>query len=70
MKVREFCSLECPSPKTISSIGGVHQLLGLHDYGFAAVARDSLVSLPDNQGTNRMGASFDTPSGRRLVSHS
>ncbi|CAN6458323.1 unnamed protein product [Victoria cruziana] len=59
--------LECPSPKTISSIGGVHQLLGLHDYGFAAVARDSLVSLPDNRGTNRMGASFDTPSGRRLL---
>lgn len=62
-----FCSLESISPKTISTIGGIHQMLGLHEYGFAAVARDSIQCLPVCDGTNKVGASFDTPCGRRLV---
>ncbi|KAH7568297.1 hypothetical protein JRO89_XS07G0273000 [Xanthoceras sorbifolium] len=59
--------LEGPSPKTISSIGGLHQMLGLHEYGLVAVARDSVQSLPECDSTNKIGASFETSSGRRLV---
>ena len=42
-------------------------MLGLHEYGFAAAPRDSIVCLPECDSTNRIGASFETPSGRRLV---
>ncbi|TXG48852.1 hypothetical protein EZV62_024727 [Acer yangbiense] len=59
--------LDGPCPKTISSIGGLHQMLGLHEYGFVAVARDSVQSLPEFDSTNKFGASFETPCGRRLV---
>lgn len=62
-----ICSSEGPSPKTISNIGGLHQMVGLHEYGFAAVARDSIQCLPECGSTNKTGASFETPCGRRLV---
>ncbi|TXG53459.1 hypothetical protein EZV62_022628 [Acer yangbiense] len=55
------------TPKTISSIGGLHQMLGLREYGFVVVARDSVRSLPEFDSTNRFGASFETPCGRRWV---
>lgn len=42
-------------------------MLGLHEYGFAAVPRDSIVCLPECDSTNKIGASFETPSGRRLI---
>ncbi|KAL5993289.1 hypothetical protein ACLOJK_014213 [Asimina triloba] len=58
---------DCPSPKTISKIGGLHQMVDLHEYGFVAAARDCITSLPVYESTNKFGASFDTPSGRRLV---
>lgn len=44
-------------------------MVGLHDHFFIASARDSLESLPESDGTNKLGASFETPSGRRLVLH-
>uniref|UniRef100_A0A0A0LMD8 tRNA-guanine(15) transglycosylase-like domain-containing protein n=1 Tax=Cucumis sativus TaxID=3659 RepID=A0A0A0LMD8_CUCSA len=59
--------LEGPSSKTISNIGGLQHLLGLHEYGFAAVARDSVQSLPECDATNKFGASFETTCGRRLI---
>ncbi|KAL6316199.1 hypothetical protein AAG906_017746 [Vitis piasezkii] len=59
--------LEGISSKTISNIGGLHQMLGLHEYGFAAVPRDSIVCLPECDSTNKIGASFETPCGRRLI---
>ncbi|KAJ0086047.1 hypothetical protein Patl1_07620 [Pistacia atlantica] len=59
--------LEGPSPKTISTIGGLHQMLGLHEYGYAAVPRDSIQCLPECSSTNKMGASFETPCGRSLI---
>lgn len=62
-----ICSLEGLSMKTISKIGGLHQLLGLHEYGFAAVPRDSIQCLPEANSTNKIGASFETPCGRLLV---
>ncbi|KAB1210932.1 Queuine tRNA-ribosyltransferase subunit QTRTD1 [Morella rubra] len=55
------------SPKAISSIGGLHHMLGLHDYGLAAVARDSIQCLPECNSTNKLGASFETPCGRLLI---
>lgn len=55
------------SPKTISNIGGLHQMLGLHDYALAAVARDSIQCLPECNSTNKIGASFETPCGRLLI---
>lgn len=42
-------------------------MLGLPDYGFAAVARDSMQSIPEYSSTNRIGASFETRVGRLLV---
>ncbi|KAL3507004.1 hypothetical protein ACH5RR_032386 [Cinchona calisaya] len=59
--------LEGISTKTISNIGGVHQMLGLHQHIFAAVPRDSIISLPEHDSTNKAGASFETPGGRRLI---
>lgn len=62
-----FCSLEGLPTKTISKIGGLHQLLSLHEYGIAAVIRDSVSCLPEAVGSTRLGASFETPCGRLLV---
>lgn len=59
--------LEGLSPKTISKIGGLHKMLGLHDYGFVAVPRDSILCLPECDSSNKLGASFETPFGRHLV---
>ena len=42
-------------------------MLGLHDYGLAAVSRDSIQCLPEYNSTNKVGASFETPCGRLLV---
>lgn len=42
-------------------------MLGLHECIFVAVPRDSIESLPESEGTNKLGASFETPRGRRLV---
>ncbi|PPR86710.1 hypothetical protein GOBAR_AA33981 [Gossypium barbadense] len=60
-------SLEGLSMKTISKIGGLHQLLGLHDHCFVAVPRDSIQCLPEANSTNKIGASFETPCGRLLI---
>ncbi|XP_012446402.1 uncharacterized protein LOC105769963 [Gossypium raimondii] len=59
--------LEGLSMKTISKIGGLHQLLGLHDHCFVAVPRDSIQCLPEASSTNKIGASFETPCGRLLI---
>ncbi|XXG86955.1 hypothetical protein AAC387_Pa11g1758 [Persea americana] len=59
--------LECPSATTISNIGGLHQMVGLHEHCFVAAPRDSILGLPDFEGTNKLGASFETTGGRRLV---
>uniref|UniRef100_A0A3Q7J588 Queuine tRNA-ribosyltransferase accessory subunit 2 n=1 Tax=Solanum lycopersicum TaxID=4081 RepID=A0A3Q7J588_SOLLC len=67
------CNLEDPdllegiSLKAISNIGGLHPLLGLHDHIMVAVPRDSIISIPDHDSTNRIGASFETPCGRMLI---
>lgn len=45
-------------------------MLGLHQYGFAAVARDSIQCLPESKGATKHGASFETPCGRLLVNFS
>ncbi|MBA0754123.1 hypothetical protein Gogos_005471, partial [Gossypium gossypioides] len=62
-----FHPLEGLSMKTISKIGGLHQLLGLHDHCFVAVPRDSIQCLPEANSTNKIGASFETPCGRLLI---
>ncbi|XP_078441553.1 uncharacterized protein LOC144711427 isoform X2 [Wolffia australiana] len=59
--------MECPPTRTISSIGGLRQMLGLPESFFVAVPRDCIESLPTIEGTNKLGASFETPSGRLLV---
>lgn len=62
-----LCSLDGISPRIMSNIGGLHQMLGLHEHILTAVPRDSITSLPEYESTNKTGASFDTPCGRRLV---
>ncbi|OEL30611.1 Queuine tRNA-ribosyltransferase subunit QTRTD1 [Dichanthelium oligosanthes] len=59
--------IEGPPLKTISNIGGLHRMLGLPDHILVAAAGDSIESLPSSEATNKFGASFETPSGRRLV---
>ncbi|GJM91669.1 hypothetical protein PR202_ga08068 [Eleusine coracana subsp. coracana] len=59
--------IEGPPSKTISSIGGLHHMLGLPNHILVAAAGDSIESLPSSDATNKFGASFETPSGRRLV---
>ncbi|XP_027355458.1 queuine tRNA-ribosyltransferase accessory subunit 2-like isoform X2 [Abrus precatorius] len=60
-------SLEGLASTTISKIGGLHQMLGLHQYGIIAVARDSIQCLPESKGATKFGASFETPCGRLLI---
>ncbi|CAA0838739.1 Unknown protein [Striga hermonthica] len=55
------------SLKTISDLGGLHKMVGLDEHAFVAVPRDSVISLPDYQSTNKIGASFETPCGRLLM---
>ncbi|KAG4975508.1 hypothetical protein AAZX31_13G001000 [Glycine max] len=59
--------LEGLASTTISKLGGLHQMLGLHQYGMAAVARDSIQCLPESKGATKLGASFETPCGRLLI---
>ncbi|PIA47135.1 hypothetical protein AQUCO_01400084v1 [Aquilegia coerulea] len=60
--------LECPSPKTISSMGGIHKMVGLKEnYSFVAAPRDSMLCLPVADSTNKFGASYESPCGRRLI---
>ncbi|KAM7279197.1 hypothetical protein ACFE04_006331 [Oxalis oulophora] len=59
--------LEGLSPKTISTIGGLHKLLGLPDYGFVAITRDSIQCLPEYNSASKLGASFETPCGRLQI---
>ncbi|KAF8028009.1 hypothetical protein BT93_E0808 [Corymbia citriodora subsp. variegata] len=59
--------LEGLSMQTISNLGGLHQMLGLHEYGLVAVPRDSIQCLPASEATNKFGASFETPCGRCLI---
>ncbi|KAI3872225.1 hypothetical protein MKW98_011717, partial [Papaver atlanticum] len=58
---------EGASRKTISNIGGLHELVGLQNYGFSASPRDSMVCLPVAETTNKFGAAFETPCGRLSV---
>lgn len=39
----------------------------LHNCVFVASARDSIECLPESTAANKLGASFETPGGRRLV---
>lgn len=45
-------------------------MVGLHESIFIASARDSIECLPESGSTNKFGASFETPSGRHLVTPS
>lgn len=42
-------------------------MLGLHEYGFGMILRDSIISFPEASSSNRSGASFETHCGRILV---
>lgn len=42
-------------------------MVGLHECGFVAVPRDSIVCFPESGATNKFGASFQTSCGRHLV---
>ncbi|KAG6422912.1 hypothetical protein SASPL_113294 [Salvia splendens] len=55
------------SLKVVSEMGGLHQMLGLKEHVFAANPADPILSVPDHQSSNKIGASFETPSGRFLI---
>ncbi|RZC73386.1 hypothetical protein C5167_048866, partial [Papaver somniferum] len=58
---------EGASRKTISNIGGLHELVGLQNHGFSASPRDSMVCLPVAETTNKFKAAFETPCGRLSI---
>lgn len=60
--------LDGPSASTLSTGGGLHSLVSLPEFAMAAIARDSIVCYADPDASNKLGASFQTPFGRRLVS--
>jgi queuine tRNA-ribosyltransferase subunit QTRTD1 len=62
-----FTSIEGPPSKTLSNIGGLHCMLGLPDHILVATAGEPIESLPSSEASNKFGASFETPSGRKLV---
>ncbi|XP_039125209.1 queuine tRNA-ribosyltransferase accessory subunit 2-like [Dioscorea cayenensis subsp. rotundata] len=59
---------DCPPPLSILNVGGLHQMLGLHDHVFVASPRDCVECLPESDSANKLGASFETPTGRRHIS--
>lgn len=67
LQVSPLHFLDGLSTKTISKLGGLHQLLGLPEYVLAAVPRDSIQCLPEADSSNKYGASFETHCGRRLI---
>jgi hypothetical protein len=62
-----LCSWECPSPSTVVALGGLHEMLSMPEYGFIAILRDSVSCISDAEGSNKFGASFETPFGNRMV---
>ena len=62
-----FCSIDGPSPKTLATVGGLHNLISLPDFAVVAIARDSIICYAEPDTSNKLGASFQTPFGRRLV---
>ncbi|RDX98315.1 hypothetical protein CR513_18782, partial [Mucuna pruriens] len=61
------CNLEGLASTTISKIGGLHQMLGLHQYGIVVVVKDSIQCLRESKGATKLGATFETPCGRLLI---
>ncbi|KAG0602409.1 hypothetical protein M758_10G012500 [Ceratodon purpureus] len=59
--------LESPNATTVAKAGGLHKLVSLTGFGMVAVARDSLMDESNGEGSSKMGASFETSSGRRVV---
>jgi len=67
MEISPLHFWECPSPSTVTAIGGVHGMLSMPEYGFIAIPRDSVMCIPNAEGSNKFGASFETPFGHRMV---
>ncbi|XP_024526711.1 queuine tRNA-ribosyltransferase accessory subunit 2 [Selaginella moellendorffii] len=59
--------LEGPPVSTIHEIGGGHKLLNLQGNALVSLSRDSIVSEPDGEGNTKLGAAFNTSSGRRVI---
>lgn len=67
MEISPLHFWECPSPSTVAAIGGVHGMLSMPEYGFIAIPRDSIMCIPVAEGSNKFGASFETPFGHRMA---
>jgi hypothetical protein len=44
-------------------------MLSMPEYGFIAIPRDSVMCIPNAEGSNKFGASFETPFGHRMVKY-
>lgn len=67
MQISPLHFWDCPSPSTVETIGGVHGMLSMPEYGFIAIPRDSVLCIPNPGGSNKFGASFETPFGNRMA---
>lgn len=61
-------SLDSPLSTIVAKAGGLHKLVSLTEFGMVAVARDSLMDESNPKASSKLGAAFETSSGRRIVS--
>lgn len=51
----------------MAKAGGLHKLVSLTGFGMVAVPRDSIMDESNGEAASKLGASFETSSGRRVV---
>jgi len=59
-------SLDHPLSTIVAKAGGIHKLVSLTGFGMIAVARDCVMD-ESGEASSKLGASFETSSGRRIV---
>jgi len=67
LQVSPLHFLDSPPPEVVAEVGGLHKMLCLPEHGLVAVGRDSIMDEADGEGTTKLGASFKTSFGRRIV---
>lgn len=60
-------SLDSPLSAIVAKAGGLHKLVSLTGFGMVAVPRDSIMDESNGEAASKLGASFETSSGRRVV---
>lgn len=59
--------LDSPSASIVETAGGLHKFVSMTGFGMVALARDSLMDESNGEASSKLGAAFETTSGRRVV---